>query len=239
LTLGGPSIGPSRLHNSNAFSLRQCSRRPTRVAPVREEASAGARARGTPRRVPLTPPHPSASDFHPRRPKHSPPALGSLPGAGGFPFCYVLCRILNHEDQSKGSCENFGRPCRRRGFLCRCPVASHGKGRGDLRPSLAVCDGDRALIYNCFAGCDPRDVRAAIDKLDVNGAPRLNPSPAPARAKRKTTTADALDLWREAQPVNGTPVEIYLRARGFREPVPRPSGFCRAIPTRAGNPSPV
>ena len=106
------------------------------------------------------------------------------------------------------------------GFLCRCPVASHGKGRGDLRPSLAVCDGDRALIYNCFAGCDPRDVRAAIDKLDVNGAPRLNPSPAPARAKRKTTTADALDLWREAQPVNGTPVETYLRARGFREPAP-------------------
>ncbi len=73
-------------------------------------------------------------------------------------------------------------------------MASHGKGRGDLRPSLAVRDGDRALIYNCFAGCDPRDVRAAIDRLDVNGAPRLIASPATVRAKRKTTTADALDL---------------------------------------------
>jgi len=81
-----------------------------------------------------------------------------------------------------------------------------------------------------LCGCDPRDVRAAIDKLDVNGAPRLNPSPAPARAKRKTTTADALDLWREAQPVNGTPVEIYLRARGFREPVPATIRFLPRYP---------
>jgi hypothetical protein len=106
------------------------------------------------------------------------------------------------------------------GFLCRCPVASHGKGRGDLRPSLAVRDGDRALIYNCFAGCAPRDVRAAIDKLDMNAAPPFNTSPAPARAKRKTTTADALDLWRAAQPVAGTLAETYLHARGFMEPPP-------------------
>ena len=116
------------------------------------------------------------------------------------------------------------------GFLCRCPVASHGKGRGDLRPSLAVCDGDRALIYNCFAGCDPRDVRAAIDRLDVNGAPRLNPSPAPARAKRRTTTAGALDLWRQAQPIAGTPVETYLRARGFTEPPPATIRFLPRYP---------
>ena len=108
-----------------------------------------------------------------------------------------------------------------------------------MRPSLAVRDGDRALIYNCFAGCDPRDVRAAIDRLDVNRAPRLNPSPAPARARRKTTTADALDLWRAGRPVAGTPVETYLRARGFTEPPPATIRFCRAIPIRAGNPSPV
>jgi hypothetical protein len=116
------------------------------------------------------------------------------------------------------------------GFLCRCQVESHGKGRGDLRPSLAVRDGDRALIYNCFAGCDPRDVRAAIDKLDVNGTPRLVASPAPARAKRKTTTADALALWRAAQPVNGTPAETYLRARGFAEPPPATIRFLPRYP---------
>lgn len=44
------------------------------------------------------------------------------------------------------------------GYLCRCPVRSHGKGRGDLRPSLGVSDGDRGLMVHCFAGCDPREV---------------------------------------------------------------------------------
>jgi putative DNA primase/helicase len=117
-----------------------------------------------------------------------------------------------------------------RGFLCHCPVASHGKGRGDLRPSLAVCDGDRALIYNCFAGCDPRDVRAAIDKLDVNRTSRFEASPALARAKRKTTTADALDLWRTAQPIAGTPVETYFHARGFEEPPPATIRFLPRYP---------
>ncbi len=27
------------------------------------------------------------------------------------------------------------------GFLCRCPVPTHGKRRGDMRPSLGVSDG--------------------------------------------------------------------------------------------------
>jgi putative DNA primase/helicase len=113
------------------------------------------------------------------------------------------------------------------GFLCHCPVVSHGKGRGDLRPSLAISDGDHALIYNCFAGCDPCDVRAAIDKLNVNGAPRFKAVPAPARAKAKTTTAEALHLWRAAQPVAGTSAETYLRARGFAE---RPPATIRFLP---------
>ena len=28
------------------------------------------------------------------------------------------------------------------GYLCRCPVTSHGKGRGDRNPSLSMADGD-------------------------------------------------------------------------------------------------
>ena len=116
------------------------------------------------------------------------------------------------------------------GFLCHCPVASHGKGRGDLRPSLAVSDGDRGLIYNCFAGCDPRDVRAAIRKLDVKGTPRFKAVPAPARAKARTTTAEALHLWHAAQPVAGTPAETYLRARGFAELPPATIRFLPRYP---------
>ena len=108
------------------------------------------------------------------------------------------------------------------GFLCRCPVTSHGKGRGDLRPSLALSNGERGLIYNCFAGCDPRDIRAAIDRLDVNGAPLDAPALPSSRTKTRTTTAAALELWRSARPVAGTLGEIYLRSR-YLPPTPPPT----------------
>jgi hypothetical protein len=114
------------------------------------------------------------------------------------------------------------------GFLCHCPVPSHGKGRGDLRPSLAVSNGERALIYNCFAGCDPRDIRAAIDRLDLNGAPLHKPALPSSRAKVRTTSAAALELWRAARPVAGTVVETYLRSR--RLP-PTPPATIRFLPT--------
>lgn len=57
------------------------------------------------------------------------------------------------------------------GFLCRCPVPAHGKGRGDLRPSLAVSDGERGFVCHCFAGCSAIDVRAAIERLDLSAPP--------------------------------------------------------------------
>ncbi|MBA4355866.1 MAG: hypothetical protein C0409_14365, partial [Novosphingobium sp.] len=72
-----------------------------------------------------------------------------------------------------------------RGYLCHCPVKSHGKRRGDRRPSLSVNDGDKGVILHCFAGCDPRDVIAAINGLSSNTRgeitvrPPLNEKPAP------------------------------------------------------------
>lgn len=43
--------------------------------------------------------------------------------------------------------------------LARCPVNGHGKGRGDLSPSLsiAVGNGGRVLLH-CFAGCRAEDI---------------------------------------------------------------------------------
>ncbi len=108
------------------------------------------------------------------------------------------------------------------GFLCHCPVAAHGKGRGDLHPSLTIADGDRALLYTCHAGCDPRAIRAAIDRLDLTGEPLYAPgqNSSSGRATPKTTSAHARALWRGAQPVAGTLAETYLRERGFDEPPP-------------------
>lgn len=106
------------------------------------------------------------------------------------------------------------------GFLCRCPVPSHGKGRGDLRPSLVISDGERGLIYHCFAGCEASDVRVAIDKLDLTAALPALLASEPRRRPLRTSTADACALWRAARPVPGTLAEGYLRARGFSQTPP-------------------
>jgi len=52
------------------------------------------------------------------------------------------------------------------GWLCRCPVAGHGRGRGDQNPSLSA-DGNRQLLVHCFAGCDPKDVLAVLSKRSL------------------------------------------------------------------------
>jgi hypothetical protein len=36
------------------------------------------------------------------------------------------------------------------GYLVRCPVAGHGKGKGDRSPSLSICVGDEQLLVKCW-----------------------------------------------------------------------------------------
>jgi putative DNA primase/helicase len=120
------------------------------------------------------------------------------------------------------------------GFLCRCPVPTHGKGRGDLRPSLAVSDGERGLVYHCFAGCSAADIRAAIERLDLSGPLPALQKPEPRRGARRTTTADARTLWRDATATLGTAAEAYLRARGFVQTPPATIRFLPSYPYAAG-----
>jgi hypothetical protein len=56
------------------------------------------------------------------------------------------------------------------GYLCRCPVPTHGKGRGDKNPSLSICNGnDRKLVVHCHAGCAPSDVLKALGASEDEG----------------------------------------------------------------------
>ena len=105
------------------------------------------------------------------------------------------------------------------GFLCRCPVASHGQGFGDRNPSLCVSNGDRGLVFWCFAGCEMRSIRSALGHLDLTRLAQPATSSRAARPLRKTT-ADALALWRAAKPVPGTRAAKYLAARGLPLPPP-------------------
>ena len=105
------------------------------------------------------------------------------------------------------------------GFLCRCPVTSHGQGRGDRNPSLSVSNGDRGLVFYCFAGCETPGIKSALGHLDVN-QPALAVIPSRVAKPLRKTTADALAIWRAAIPVAGTRAEKYLAARGLPLPPP-------------------
>ena len=109
------------------------------------------------------------------------------------------------------------------GFLCRCPVQTHGKRRGDLRPSLCVSDGRAGLVVHCFAGCRPGQIFRALNSFapGLEAAEKKENKPAiPYRKATRTTSELARKLWRSALPVAGTPVETYLRTRGFTSPPP-------------------
>lgn len=50
-----------------------------------------------------------------------------------------------------------------RGWVARCPVPGHGKGRGDLDPSLSVTETPEGhVLLHCFAGCSFREIVEAV-----------------------------------------------------------------------------
>lgn len=118
------------------------------------------------------------------------------------------------------------------GYMCRCPVPSHGKRRGDLNRSLSIQDGNRRgrVLFHCFAGCDSRDVlnalraRGLIDRTHSSGDFQRRPGLAPAAVARHQQASDsrAVRLWQMAKPAGGTVVERYLRRRGI-DTAPPPS----------------
>ena len=108
------------------------------------------------------------------------------------------------------------------GYLCRCPVPSHGQGKGDKNPSLFVKDGDKSLLVHCFAGCDARDVLDAFRRRGlVDASGRAAPRAAPPVQRRRTDAAlhqpdpTAVERWRQAGPIAGSQAERYLRGRGL------------------------
>ncbi len=49
------------------------------------------------------------------------------------------------------------------GFVCCCPLPTHGKGRGDKNPSLSVYVTPFGKIkFKCHAGCDSRDIESHL-----------------------------------------------------------------------------
>lgn len=104
-------------------------------------------------------------------------------------------------------------------FLCHCPVPSHGKGNGDPHPSLSVRDGDGGLLLHCFGGCAPSAIRAELERRELIppaiNSPVFAPPPSP-----KSTTEDALRLWRASRALPGTHGATYVAGKGLPVDLP-------------------
>jgi len=95
---------------------------------------------------------------------------------------------------------------------CRCPA------HDDHGPSLSVRLGERAILFHCFAGCDTRDVLAALRQRKLHDA---KPLTMPRQKAAANHHALALRLWKASQPIAGSPGADYLAARGLPPPYPR------------------
>lgn len=86
--------------------------------------------------------------------------------------------------------------------LVRCPVKGHGRGRGDLNPSLSIAKGKhQAIVVHCFAGCDPRDVLRALG----GDAPTADARPRSSSPSTLWRTA-----WEEGRPAIDNLAATYL-----------------------------
>jgi phage/plasmid primase-like uncharacterized protein len=88
-------------------------------------------------------------------------------------------------------------------------------------PSLSLRDGERGVIVRCWAGCDPRDVRATLCRLRLIGASAgtVHVALVPARGDgddiaRRIEAAER--IWTSARDAAaGSPVARYLVGRGI------------------------
>jgi putative DNA primase/helicase len=110
-------------------------------------------------------------------------------------------------------------------WMARCPA------HDDRAPSLAIADAKNGkVLVRCHAGCDQRDVIAALRARGAWGSARQSADQSfrkadrqiPAESNRDALkrTEAALTIWRASHPAEETPVETYLRSRGIAILVP-------------------
>jgi putative DNA primase/helicase len=108
------------------------------------------------------------------------------------------------------------------GWLVRCPVPSHGKGRGDRSPSLSVSDGDDGrLLAKCFARCSFEAILDSLRNLGLVDRPSTKLSCEriePRRIEPNRPQAGWRSIWSETVSALGTAVEAHLTSRKLSLP---------------------
>lgn len=105
-----------------------------------------------------------------------------------------------------------------RGWSARCPA------HDDSNPSLSIVEDSGVVLVHCHAGCDQRQVIAALRERGLWGSePQSTARSAicnTAVASEQSSmlaqrSATAISIWRRSVPAIGTPVVDYLSARGI------------------------
>lgn len=105
-------------------------------------------------------------------------------------------------------------------WMARCPA------HDDSSPSLAISRGRHGMVLvRCHAGCDQREVIAALSERGLWHATGRRPDGATQKHRKNleskpdpdamARTEAALAIWRDSQDIAGTLAETYLRARGI------------------------
>lgn len=118
--------------------------------------------------------------------------------------------------------------------VCRCPAHE------DRTPSLSVRIGQKALLFTCHAGCQRKDVLAALRQV----SPVYLHRPRDPRPQAKTLAVQRLPwflaLWERAEPIQATLAETYLHNRGLKIPGRVPLRFllrCHHRPSDTWHPA--
>jgi Toprim domain len=119
------------------------------------------------------------------------------------------------------------------GFVCRCPLPSHGAGRGDRNPSLSIRDGENGLLLvRCHAGCDTSEVIAEFRRrgllligsqpthsTNLNAQRDVNSGRPPQGVAGGTDDRErirsAREIWAETRSPRGTLAWTSLARRGI------------------------
>lgn len=129
------------------------------------------------------------------------------------------------------------------GWMARCPAHE------DREPSLAISERGGMVLVHCHAGCEQRDVIAALRSRGFWATP-IRPevrariparahSDAPDRLFDQRRREKALALWNATQPACGTLVERYLRSRGLSIPPSRRIRFHPSLRHASGETFPA
>lgn len=124
-------------------------------------------------------------------------------------------------------------------WMARCPA------HDDKSPSLAIRTGERGkVLVRCHAGCDQRDVIAALSDLGLwETTGTRSRGVAHGRCRSGTTEADpeaaartqaVIAIWRASQDIAGSPAANYLRSRGLTLSLPPSLRFHPALKHASG-----